>query len=525
MSQGGPIARRDDGPGADQTGRGDATAATETRHPVRWARSVEAALLSRPGVALACVLLVALLGLNALAFHRATQALLAQERGVTRAQDALIAIAAAMGDLTAAESAQRGYILYGDPADLRGYDAAARAVGPRLAHLRGVASDTPDQARRAAALVPLADAKLADLAQAIALRRTGQGAQARDMVVRDRDARATAALQGLFDALARAALAQLRRRDTRAQATAATTTVALVLATAVDAALLVGALLAIRRAFARRARVAAERGRLLAEARRARAAAEAAVKTRNDFLTVAAHDLRTPLTNMLGRSYVLGARLRGGQAPDPAWLIAQTASLEASTRRLIATVNELNDMIALERGEELALSPESVELGALARAVADEMATGIGAQGLGAVPIALDTSAGPVVVAADRGRLARVLQNVLGNAVKYSVRGTPVRVVVRRAGARAVVTVRDEGVGIPADELPRIFERFYRASTARGITGSGIGLAGAKATVEQHGGAIAVESAVGAGTTVTITLPVPAADDDGDAGAARARPR
>ena len=497
MSQGGPIARRDDGPGADQTGRGDATAATETRHPVRWARSVEAALLSRPGVALACVLLVALLGLNALAFHRATQALLAQERGVTRAQDALIAIAAAMGDLTAAESAQRGYILYGDPADLRGYDAAARAVGPRLAHLRGVASDTPDQARRAAALVPLADAKLADLAQAIALRRTGQGAQARDMVVRDRDARATAA----------------------------TTTVALVLATAVDAALLVGALLAIRRAFARRARVAAERGRLLAEARRARAAAEAAVKTRNDFLTVAAHDLRTPLTNMLGRSYVLGARLRGGQAPDPAWLIAQTASLEASTRRLIATVNELNDMIALERGEELALSPESVELGALARAVADELATGIGAQGLGAVPIALDTSAGPVVVAADRGRLARVLQNVLGNAVKYSVRGTPVRVVVRRAGARAVVTVRDEGVGIPADELPRIFERFYRASTARGITGSGIGLAGAKATVEQHGGAIAVESAVGAGTTVTITLPVPAADDDGDAGAARARPR
>jgi len=99
-----------------------------------------------------------------------------------------------------------------------------------------------------------------------------------------------------------------------------------------------------------------------------------------------------------------------------------------------------------------------------------------------------------------------MLRNVIGTAVKYSPAATPVRVDVHAQGASAVVAVRDRGVGIPADDLPRVFERFFRASTARGIKGSGIGLSGAKAIVEQPGGTIAVERAAGAGTTVTVTL-------------------
>ena len=233
--------------------------------------------------------------------------------------------------------------------------------------------------------------------------------------------------------------------------------------------------------------LAAERARVLAAEREARAAAEAAVQVRNDFLTVAAHDLRTPLTNILGR--------------------AQLASLAASTRRLLATVDELNDMARLELGEALDLDVDDVDLGALTRAVADEVAQGSGAQSRGAASIAVAAPAAPLRVAGDRGRLARVLQNIIGNAVKYSRGGAPVAVEVRREGAATLVVVRDRGVGIPADELPCVFERFYRASTARGIKGSGIGLSGAKAIVEQHGGAIAVESAVGIGTTVTVSLP------------------
>jgi signal transduction histidine kinase len=107
----------------------------------------------------------------------------------------------------------------------------------------------------------------------------------------------------------------------------------------------------------------------------------------------------------------------------------------------------------------------------------------------------------------DRARLERVLQNVIGNAVKYSPDGAPVQVTASMQEGWDVVVVRDSGVGIPADELPHIFTHFYRASTARGFPGSGLGLAGAKTIVEQHGGHIRVQSAVGQGTTVVVSLP------------------
>jgi len=254
--------------------------------------------------------------------------------------------------------------------------------------------------------------------------------------------------------------------------------------------------------------VAEERARLLAAERAMRAAAEAAVRLRNDFLTVAAHDLRTPLTNMQGRVDLVTRRLRQGRDLEPAWLEAQLTSLAASVGRLLATVHELNDMTTLELGEALELDREEVDLGAFTRVVADEVAQGSGAQSLGPVAIGVAAPGAPVVVVGDRGRLARVLQNIIGNAVKYSPGGAPVAVEVQREGTAALVVVRDHGVGIPAAELPRVFERFYRASTARGIKGSGIGLSGSTAIVEQHGGTIAVESAVGAGTTVTVSLPL-----------------
>lgn len=459
----------------------EARGAWQRRRIQSWreAGHLEAVLLSRAGVVLSCALLIVLLSLNALVFAGTTQTLLAQDRWVAHTQGVLAALNAARDTLTSAENAQRGYILYGDPADLRNYEAAARAIEPRLAQLRQLVADNAAEARRAAALLPLADAKLAALDQTIALRGLGQSAQAQDLVVRDRDQHLSAALQRIFDAMTRTELA-----------------------------LLAGVLLTLQRLFARRARLADERARLLGEAQQARAAAEAALTLRNDFLLVAAHDLRTPLTTMLGQAQLLAVRLRDGQTLEPAHLTAQVEAFMRATKRLVATVNELNDMVVLEAGEQLELSLAPMDLGGLVRAVADEMAPRLSAQGLEVVPVLIDAPDQHIVIRADRDRLARVLQNVIGNAIKYSVQGTPVSVEVRRMDEQAVVAVRDAGVGIPADDLPHIFERFYRAATARGIMGSGLGLAGAKASVEQHGGTIAVESAVGVGTTVTITLPL-----------------
>jgi signal transduction histidine kinase len=120
----------------------------------------------------------------------------------------------------------------------------------------------------------------------------------------------------------------------------------------------------------------------------------------------------------------------------------------------------------------------------------------------------LSTEDDALTIRGDRLRLARVLHNLFGNAIKYSPQKTPVDVTVQRDGDTALIAVRDQGVGIPSDELPRIFTRFFRASTAAGISGTGIGLAGSKAVIEQHGGAIMLESSVGVGTTVSIRLPL-----------------
>ncbi len=124
----------------------------------------------------------------------------------------------------------------------------------------------------------------------------------------------------------------------------------------------------------------------------------------------------------------------------------------------------------------------------------------------GAAPVAVD-AARDVRVTGDRARLERVTRQLIDNAVTYSPAGGPVAVAVARAGSDAVLVVRDQGVGIPADRLPRLFTPDDRATTARGRPGTGLGLAGAKAIVEGHGGTIAVESVAGQGTTVRVTLP------------------
>jgi signal transduction histidine kinase len=108
----------------------------------------------------------------------------------------------------------------------------------------------------------------------------------------------------------------------------------------------------------------------------------------------------------------------------------------------------------------------------------------------------------------DGPRLRRVLDNLLSNAIKYSPAGGEVVVTLAADGDSAVLRVRDQGLGIPAEDLPHIFERFRRARNAAEIVGTGLGLSGARQLVEQHGGTIQVESQEGAGSTFTVRLPL-----------------
>jgi len=254
------------------------------------------------------------------------------------------------------------------------------------------------------------------------------------------------------------------------------------------------------------AAIALENARLLQGEQEARADAEAAVRVRNDFLTAASHDLRTPLTAIYGRVQLIQMSLANGRALERAWLDTHMAAIHGAIRRMVATVEEITDAAQLQMGHPLSLNIDLVDVGELVSTVAHAMldASGPGRSAL----VALDVPT-PVVVAGDRARLERVVQNIIGNAIKYSPKGAPIDVAVRDDDQSAVITVRDSGVGIPADELPHVFTHFYRASTSIGIPGTGVGLAGSKTIVEQHGGQITLDSAVSQGTTVSVHLPRP----------------
>jgi len=460
----------------------------------------EAVLLSRRGVALGCAVLVALLGLNALVFYRNTQTLLSEQHWVTHTQQVLADINGAQDTITSAESAQRGYILTGDATYLQAYHALAAASGPDIARLRGDVADNALQIGRVDTLRGRANEKLADLSQTVELRQTGQNAQARAIVMADRGKVVTKALQGVFGAIKRTELELLHKRNVRAGNAASTATITLILATAVDAALLAGVLLAIQGAYADRARVADERGRLLAQARQARDEAESAVRARDDFLSLAAHELRTPLTSLLGNTQLLQAH-DDALTPRDQRLVA---AILRGAERLRGLAEYLLDASRLKQ-ERLDLDPRTLDLTALTRHCVAEVRETVPRHTLRVAATEED-----IVVAADPARLRQALHNLLDNAVKYSPEGGEVLVTVGRAGDRARVSVGDHGIGIPADALANVFDRFYRAPNASLYTysGLGLGLYVVREIVVQHGGTITVESMEGENTTFTIDLPL-----------------
>jgi signal transduction histidine kinase len=172
-------------------------------------------------------------------------------------------------------------------------------------------------------------------------------------------------------------------------------------------------------------------------------------------------------------------------------------------------LDELLDMTRLEAGWPVELRCEPMDLVALAaQMVAERQARPDGQR------LRFESAETRLVGVWDARRLERVLGNLLDNALKFSSDGVVVEVaqaVEPRLGMCALIHVRDQGVGIPAADLPRLFERFFRGSNVVGrIAGTGIGLAGARQIVEQHGGTLTVVSAEGVGSTFTVALPLPA---------------
>src|ERR671910_838052 len=258
---------------------------------------------------------------------------------------------------------------------------------------------------------------------------------------------------------------------------------------------------------AAQAAVAVENARLYQQAQAELTARGRAQAEKEAFLDAVAHDLGNPLTTVKGQAQLLRRRARQGRA-DLATLETGLAAIEAATDRATRLIGELTDAARLEAQRPLELRQTVVDLVALAEASITESQAAAAGQRLH-----LEAGVPSVVGLWDADRLTRVLENLVANAIKYSPAGSTVVVRVEREeasdGPLAVLSVADQGVGIPAADRPHIFERFRRGGNVAGrFAGSGLGLWGSQRIVAQHGGTIAIDSTEGKGTTVTVRLPL-----------------
>jgi signal transduction histidine kinase/PAS domain-containing protein len=242
--------------------------------------------------------------------------------------------------------------------------------------------------------------------------------------------------------------------------------------------------------------IAAQIGQFLAYSQRDQLLREL-TRARLDFSTLAGHEIRTPLTSIIACAEMLLEDPIA--AVGPSRQVAEVISRNAAA--LHATITQLMDFAAIQTGA-IPMAREPVGLGELLEEAAGDLHRPDG------IDLRMELHARPTVLG-DRARLRQAMDALLSNAVKYSPDGGPVHVALAVERGTVSFTVTDEGIGVPVGEQDRLFEYFFRSSVARlrQIAGAGLGLAAARAIVEQHGGRIVVDGQYSDGTRMTVLLP------------------
>ncbi len=239
---------------------------------------------------------------------------------------------------------------------------------------------------------------------------------------------------------------------------------------------------------------AMERARLLESERAAREEAVRALALRDEFLTVASHELKTPLTSLAVQLAILRRSLRGES-------IVQLGLIERQVTRISTLISRLLD-VAQMAGGSLQLDLSEMDLSAAARDIAERLEPEMSRE-----RCALRVNApSPVFGRWDPLRVEQVVVNLCSNAAKFAP-GTTIDLQVRAEGNEAVLSVADQGVGIDSEDLDRIFGKFERAAPASDYGGLGLGLFVVREVVRAFGGRVEVQSQLGKGSTFTVRLP------------------
>ncbi len=229
--------------------------------------------------------------------------------------------------------------------------------------------------------------------------------------------------------------------------------------------------------------------------------AQEEVRERDEFLSIASHELRTPVSALQLQLQLLHRASRRAVDDLPRMLDQKVQALERQTRRIALLVNELLDVSRMRLGR-LELRREPLDLGEVARETAAQLEAEVARSGSA---LLVDVR-GPVTGRWDRMRMEQVLVNLIANAAKFG-EGKPITIGVDADPVRARLRVSDAGIGIAEEHQVRVFDRFERAVAAQHFGGLGLGLYIAKQIVEAHGGEIRVASAPGLGATFTVEVP------------------
>ncbi|HEU5099867.1 MAG TPA: ATP-binding protein, partial [Roseiflexaceae bacterium] len=254
--------------------------------------------------------------------------------------------------------------------------------------------------------------------------------------------------------------------------------------------------LALGEDLASRAAIALDNARLYRDA-------QDAIRARDQFLSIASHELKTPMTSLIGYIELMQRRAtRSGEMAERDQRALRVIGEQAG--RLNKLVGALLDLSRIETGQ-LSIDRGLVDLNAMTRRLVEDTQPSTSRHTL------IFNGAGhPLMLLGDELRLEQVFQNLIQNAIKYSPSGGTITLQIERDGDNASIRVSDEGIGIPAAALPQLFRRFYRApnADAQHISGMGIGLYVVKEIVELHGGTVEVTSQEHQGSTFTINLPL-----------------
>lgn len=237
-------------------------------------------------------------------------------------------------------------------------------------------------------------------------------------------------------------------------------------------------------------------------------ASKEAEHLKDEFITLVAHELRNPLTVVKGFAELLLYKTKRSKEPTfSSWQKKALQEIEQAATRLDKLTMDLLDVTRIQAGR-LSLSHRPTDLVAVTRHMLEQVQITTQRH-----TFSLQTHLSSLMVEVDRVRIEQVLSNLLGNAVKYSPQGGPIEVTLREEvdPPGVLLSVRDEGIGIPISQQARIFGRFVRAENAQEmqIMGTGLGLSLSRDLIDLHGGQIWFESVEGAGTTFFVSLPLP----------------